>query len=141
MIKERVEVFRVELSAHGKDFAKFVECIAGSKVMKKVTLYQSASIKSVETPGGTIAQMRKVVEACKKKETIELWKENYTVDGKVDLNADVVSFLPITIELSIQPDVYIWYRRPLHSIWHELTSVQFRFNCFVVVICFNLSFI
>ncbi len=79
MIKERVEVFRVELSAHGKDFAKFVECIAGSKVMKKVTLHQSASIKSVETPGGTIAQMRKVVEACKKKKTVELWKENFTV--------------------------------------------------------------
>ena len=69
MIKERVEVFRVELSAHGKDFAKFVECIAGSKVMKKVTLHQSASIKSVAPPRGTIAQMRKVVEDCKTEKT------------------------------------------------------------------------
>jgi hypothetical protein len=141
IIKDRVEVLRVRLNVYGSDYGKIVQCIAGSKVLKKVIFDRSASILTIETLGGTIARLKEMVEACKKKETIELWKENYTVDGKVDLNADVVSFLPITIELSIQPDVFICYRRLLHSIWHELTCVQFRFSCFVVVICFKLSFI
>jgi hypothetical protein len=118
IIKDRVEVFRV-LSGHGMDVTRIVECIAGSKVMRKVILDGIPSTHVCAR--ARIAELKRVVEACEKKNTVELWKENFTVDGKVDLDADVVSFLSITIELSIQPDVFICYRRLLHSIWHELT--------------------
>jgi hypothetical protein len=97
IIKDRVEVLRVELSFRGIDVTKFVECIAGSKVMKKITLDRPTTISSVEMPGETLTKMKKVVEACKKKETIELWKGNYPVNGKVDLDADIVSFSLITV--------------------------------------------
>jgi hypothetical protein len=84
-----VEVFRITPNVYYySNFSKFVECIAGSKVMKKVTLLQLASINSVATPGKSLAKMKEVVEACKKKKTVELWKENYTVNGKVDLDSN-----------------------------------------------------
>ena len=38
--------------------------------------------------------LKRVVDACcKKKKTVELWKENLAVNGKVDLDADIVGFL------------------------------------------------
>jgi hypothetical protein len=62
----------------------------GSKVLKKVTLY-GWTPGDVEARANRITKVKRVVESCKKKKTVELWKENYAVNGQVDLNADVVS--------------------------------------------------
>ncbi len=92
VIKERLEVITVHAGRDRIDFSKLSECIAGSKVSKKVILDGS----TFNNDGGwanSIAQLKILVEACKKKKTVELWKENFTVNGKVDLDADVVGFL------------------------------------------------
>jgi hypothetical protein len=90
IIKDRVEVFRF-LSGRGMDVTRIVECIAGSKVMRKVILH---GIPSTHVSArARIEELKRVVEACEKKNTVELWKENFTVNGKVDLDADVVGFL------------------------------------------------
>jgi hypothetical protein len=90
VIKERLEVITVHAGRDRIDFSKLSECIAGSKVLKKVIIGRLTR-PAVSGQANRIAELRKVVEACKKKKSVELWKENFTVNGKVDLNADVVS--------------------------------------------------
>jgi hypothetical protein len=89
VIKERLEVITVHAGRNHIDFSKLSECIAGSKVLKKVIIGRLTR-PAASGQANRIAELRKVVEACKKKKTVELWKENFTVNGKVDLNADVV---------------------------------------------------
>jgi hypothetical protein len=92
IIKARLEVVILELDPLSRDLLKVVECITGSKMLKKVILDGSDGIHP-RARQDRLLEMKKVVEACKKKKTVELWKENFTADGKVDLDADVVSFL------------------------------------------------
>jgi hypothetical protein len=89
IIKERLEVMRIRLGSGGCDLSKLVECIAGSKALKKVIL-DGLTPTDATKRANRITELKRVVEACKKKKTVELWKENFTVNGKVDLNADVV---------------------------------------------------
>jgi hypothetical protein len=92
IIKDRLEVVRVALHCRHVEPLKLEGCISGSKVLKKVILDGSGG-PFAGASEAWIEAIKKLVEACKKKKTVELWKENFTVDGKVDLDADVVSFL------------------------------------------------
>jgi hypothetical protein len=91
----------------------------GSKVLKKVILY-GWTPGDVEARANSITELKRVVEACKTNNTVELWKENYTVNGKVDLDADVVSFLP-----AVNPWFATYghdrYLRQARLFWHEST--------------------
>jgi hypothetical protein len=91
IVTERLESIRVVLGGYTAPMSKLTECIASSKVLKKVILSGLMSTIPSSGQASRITELKKVVEACKKKETVELWKENFTVNGKVDLNADVVS--------------------------------------------------
>jgi hypothetical protein len=90
IIKERSEVIRVTLSLHRVDSSKLADCITGGKVLKKVIL-DGSNRPAVSGQANTRAELKKVVKACKKMKTVELWKVNFIVNGKVDLNAVVVS--------------------------------------------------
>ena len=92
IIKKRLEVIRIRLGSDLRDFSKLAECITGSKVLKKVIL-DGLNFINVSGKVKKITALKRVVEACKKKNTVELWKENLAVNGKVDLDADIVSFL------------------------------------------------
>jgi hypothetical protein len=118
VIKERLEVITVHAGRDRIDFSKLSECIAGSKVLKKVII-DGVLPTAPSMTANRIAELKIVVEACKKKESVELWKENFIVNGKVDLNADVVGsfscFNPWTTTYSI----YRCYRQH-RFIWYEL---------------------
>jgi hypothetical protein len=101
VIKERLKVVSIR-AGYYIDFSKLSACITASKVLKKVILDGLSDTKG-SGQKDRLAELKKVVEACKKKKTVELWKENFTVDGKVDLNADVVSYI-IDTDSSIHPD-------------------------------------
>jgi hypothetical protein len=122
VIKERLEVVRIILSCYRLGFSKLVECIAGGKVLKKVILDE---LIGDDGSGGVDmkVELKKVVEACKKKKTVELWKENFTVgvNGKVDLNADAVGSFSC---FDLWPTTYSSYRccRQRRLLWHELAS-------------------
>ena len=58
--------------------SKLVECIAGGKVLKKVILDELIGDDGSHEVDMK-AELKKVVDACKKKKTVELWKENFTV--------------------------------------------------------------
>jgi ribonuclease PH len=78
IIKERLEVIRIRLGSLGCDLSKLVECITGGKVLKKVIL-DEVSGEDGSHEVDMKAELKKVVDACKKKKTVELWKENFTV--------------------------------------------------------------
>jgi hypothetical protein len=94
-IKGGLEVVILELDRYSSGLSKVAECITGSKMLKKVVLDGSRGSRNIhpsQRPGRS-SEMKKLVDACKKRKTVELWKENFLVNGKVDLDADVVSFL------------------------------------------------
>ena len=93
IIKKRLEVIRIRLGSDLRDFSKLAECITGSKVLKKVIL-DGLNFINVSGKVKKKTALKRVVDACcKKKKTVELWKENLAVNGKVDLDADIVGFL------------------------------------------------
>jgi hypothetical protein len=87
IIKGRLEVVILELDPLARDLLKVVECITGSKMLKKVILDGSDGIYLCARQD-RLLEMKKLVEACKKKKTVELWKENFKVNGKVDLDSN-----------------------------------------------------
>jgi hypothetical protein len=117
VIKERLEMIRVTRGRYRVDFSKLADCITGSTVLKKVIL-DGLTFVNVSGQVNEIAELKKVVEACKKKKTVELWKVNFIVNGKVDLDADVVSFLP-SYNPWIAPHEYDRYFRRPRLICHE----------------------
>jgi hypothetical protein len=119
IIKERLEIIRVRLGRYEVEFSKLAECIADSKVLKKVILEGLTPIDATAARANRITELKRLVEACEKRKTVELWKENFIVNGKVDLNGDVVGFL-ITTDPSIRPDRFLRCCRQPRLIWHEL---------------------
>jgi hypothetical protein len=117
VIKERFEVITVHAGRDRIDFSKLSECIAGSKVLKKVII-DGVLPTAPSMTANRIAELKKVVEACKRKKTVELWKENFTVNGKVDLNADVVSSFGCFDPWTTTYSSYRCYRQP-HSSCYE----------------------
>jgi hypothetical protein len=118
IIKERLESIRVVLGGYTAPMSKLTECIASSKVLKKVILSGLMSTIPSSGQASRITELKKVVEACKKKKSVELWKENFIVNGKVDLNADVVGSL---ISFDTWTTTYSSYRpvRQPHLNWYE----------------------
>jgi hypothetical protein len=99
------------------DFSKLSECITASKVLKKVIL-DGLALTTGSGQTNRIAELKRVVEACKKKKTVELWKENFTVNGKVDLNVDVVGSFSCC---DLWPTTYSSHRcyRQRRLVWHD----------------------
>jgi hypothetical protein len=86
VIKEKIVEFHPQVSRHyaGSD-STLTTIIAGSRVMKKVTL-DAGFLRFADQVGPRFLETLKVVKAACKKKGIDLWKEGFKVgNGKVDL--------------------------------------------------------
>jgi hypothetical protein len=117
IIKERLEVVVVKSGRYRVDFSKLAEYITGSTVLKKVILDGLMSTFPIAR-ANRMAELKKLIEACEEQGTVELWKENFTVNGKVDLNADLVCSLMSSDPWTATYSSYRSVRQP-HLNWYE----------------------
>jgi hypothetical protein len=89
LAKDRVEILRVIVERkHSGNRASLIEIIKGSKRMERVIL-DGRTLRTSNSPEirRMVDLMNALIPVCKKK-GVELWRENFIANGKVNLDSE-----------------------------------------------------